>query len=178
MNAHGADLTRDVVLCVMCGERPFKYQGKRCWQCWRESSGFTPGEFTSAFVRPVEEVPAWAEAPEPKPLPRATTKAAPPKSKAAPAPRPPPVRRVVAGRLCQWPGCERRHAKRGACSRDYRRLVTMEALDTDPATWPGLWEAYQLELAELASFNGRAHTGLSIHDKRPALTLAQWRKLR
>lgn len=174
MNAHGADLTREVVMCVMCGERPFRYQGRRCWECWRESSGFTPGEFTAPFAY-VDE-PANSEA-FARPAKRAK-KDSPPKPKAAPDPRPPPVRRVVAGRMCQWPGCERKHAKRGACSRDYRRLVTMEALDTEPATWPERWESYQMELAELASFNGRAHTGLSIHDKRPALTLAEWRRLR
>lgn len=91
----------------------------------------------------------------------------------------PPVATAPApGRRCHWAGCDRKHARYGACRRDSRRLVSMGAVGTDPDTWPAAWEAYQQELGDLAIWNGQANLGLSRTGPRPMLTLKEWRVLR
>ena len=76
-----------------------------------------------------------APTPPPAPPPKPPKVAKPRKVAATKLPPPPKV-----ARLCGWPGCDNRHSMRGACRRHAVRLVTMEAVGTDPATWPERWE--------------------------------------
>jgi hypothetical protein len=160
---HGYGLTRSVTRCILCGERPYSYPGKRCGPCFREANG---GALV-ALAPLVIDLPAVVVAPV----------------VIAPAPKPPKPAPVVKVRvpcppkMCRWPGCDRPHSSHGACRRDSRRLADMGAIGTDPATWEERWSDYRAELAGLAAWNGAVHRGLGKFERRPTITLEQYRAM-
>lgn len=153
----GGSLTRAVTRCIDCGVGPRSYPGRRCGGCWRASNG-------------IVLAPPVAPPPAPSPVLVVLKEVAPAAARA-------PVARAPSKR-CQWAGCDRKHARYGACQRDSRRLVSMGAVGTDPDTWPSAWEVYQRELDDLAAWNGQVHRGLGRAESRPMLTLKEWRVLR
>lgn len=159
---HGADIPATISLCDLCGKHPYRYPGRRCWACWRATSGFVPEAPAERLCVPEAPAPTQrARAHRPPTAPR----------------RVPPVR-VFQKRYCLWPGCDRHHATKGACRMHFRRLENMSAVGSAPDTWPAMWENYQEELAELAIWNGAMHHGIARGAPTAALTLAQFRALR
>jgi len=136
---HGEQLPASVGRCIECGTGRRSW-GRLCGDCYRAEHGIV---IAPPVVAPVVVVVAPCPTPAPA-APRPPCK--------APTPRPPP-------RLCSWPGCDRRHAMRGYCYRDSRRLPRLGVDGSDPAALPALWAAHLDALADVFVANGAARKG-------------------